>query len=117
MASVTVNIEAKIGEFCILNTGANFGHEGIMNDFSSLAPGVTVGGNVKIDMFSAICLGANIIHSVTIGMHSIVGSGALVNKDIENFKLAYGVPAKEIREVSVGEKYLSSNWKKEKASL
>ncbi len=117
LASATLNAESKVGDFCILNTGVNFGHESEINDYSSLAPGVTVGGNVIIDTFSAICLGANIIHSIYIGMHSIVGAGALVNKDVENFRLAYGVPAKEIKEISVGEKYLSGKWKKQKVSL
>ncbi len=117
LASATLCAESRVGDFCIINTGSNFGHESKINNYSSIAPGVTVGGNVRIDTFSAICLGANIIHSIRIGMHSIIGAGALVNKDVNNFRLAYGVPAKEIREISVGEKYLSGKWKEQKASL
>ncbi|WP_438712197.1 acetyltransferase [Aquimarina muelleri] len=109
LASVVVNAEAEIGDFCILNTGASFGHDSSVKNFSSIAPGVTVGGNVSIDICTAISLGANIIQGITIGKHSIVGAGSLVLNSIGDYKLVYGVPAKEIRNVQKGENYLSKS--------
>lgn len=107
LASVIINAEAKIGDFCILNTGATFGHESIIMDFSSLAPGVTIGGNVSIGKCTAISLGVNVIQGITIGKHSIIGAGSLILNNVADYKLFYGVPAKEIRTIKEGEKYLS----------
>ena len=43
-------------------------------------------------------LGANctIVCGVTLGRHCFVGAGALVNKDVPDFALVVGVPAKQI---------------------
>ncbi len=109
MASVTINALAEIGDGCIVNTNASFGHDGVLNDFSSIAPGVTVGGNVKIDFCSAVSLGANVIQGVTIGRHSIIGAGALVLNDVDDYKLVYGVPGKEIETIEKGKKYISKS--------
>ncbi|TPV34058.1 acetyltransferase [Paucihalobacter ruber] len=106
MPGAIINSAAKVGKCCIINTKVSLGHDSEMKDYSSLAPNVTVGGNVSIGSYTAICMGANIIQDISIGKHSIVGAGALVNKNIEDYNLVYGVPAKFIRKISKGEKYL-----------
>ncbi|PKV50994.1 sugar O-acyltransferase (sialic acid O-acetyltransferase NeuD family) [Aquimarina sp. MAR_2010_214] len=114
LASVTINAEAQVGDFCILNTGVNLGHDSIMKEFSSLAPGATIGGNVYIGKGTAISLGANIIQGITVGNYSVVGAGSVIVNNIDDYKLAYGVPAKEIRTFKKGERYLSGLWGEEK---
>ena len=106
MAGVIVNSDSRIGAHCILNTRASLDHDCIMDDFSSLAPGVTVGGVARIGMYSAVSLGANIIHGKNIGAHTVVGAGALVQKDIPDHCVAYGVPARVVRPRAEGERYL-----------
>ncbi len=109
LAGVKINTHAEVGEFCILNTNSSFGHDCKMADFSSIAPGVTVGGNVNIDFCTAISLGANIIQGVDIGKHSIIGAGSLILNDVDDFRLVYGVPAKEIKTIEKGKKYISKS--------
>jgi len=104
MPGAIVNCDSKIGDYCILNTKSSLGHDGIMKNFSSLAPNATVGGNTVIGIGAAICLGANVIQNITIGNHSIIGAGSLVNRDIEGNKMAYGIPAKPIRTIINEEK-------------
>lgn len=106
MPGVIVNSDAIIGDFCILNTKSSLGHDAKLAKYSSLAPNVTIGGNVTIGEFTAICLGACVIQDITIGKNSIVGASALVNRDIESYKMVYGIPAKIIKNVVKGEKYL-----------
>jgi len=106
MPGVIVNSDSKIDNFCILNTKASLDHDCYLKMFSSLAPNATVGGNVTIGSYSAICLGANVIQDITIGNHSIIGAGALVNKNVKDYEMVYGVPAKVIRTINKGEKYL-----------
>jgi sugar O-acyltransferase (sialic acid O-acetyltransferase NeuD family) len=106
MPGAIVNASCIVKEHCVLNTNCSLDHASMMDDFSSLAPNATVGGNVTIGKCSAISLGANVMQSVEIGEHSIVGAGSLVNQNIENFSVCYGVPARFIRGRKIGEKYL-----------
>ena len=71
-----------------------------------MGPGVTTGGNVKIGSCTAIGLGAYILNDITIGDHAMIGSGCLVVNNVDDQKVVYGVPAKNIREREIGEKYL-----------
>lgn len=107
MAGTVVNNDVKIGNHCILNTISSLDHDGVMKDFSSLAPGSIVGGNVKIGKNSVISLGAVIRENVTIGDYTVVGAGSVVTKNIGDYKVVYGVPAKEIKERKADDKYLS----------
>lgn len=109
MAGVVINADAKLGEFCILNTNSSLGHDSIMKDYSSLAPGVTIGGNVKIGYCSAICLKASVINNVTIGKYTVIGAGAVVVSNIGPKSVAYGVPARFIRDRKPGSKYLCNS--------
>lgn len=106
MAGAVINSDTKIGDFCIINTNATLDHDCNMSDFSSIAPGVTTGGNVSIGEFSAVSLGANIIHAIAIGKHSVIGAGSTVLKNIDDFIVVYGTPARIIRNRKEGDKYL-----------
>jgi len=106
MAGVIINADAKIGEFCVLNTNSSLGHDSTMADFSSLASGSTIGGSVSIGFCSAICLKASIIHNINIGNHTVVGAGALVLKSLGDYKQAFGVPINNIKDREYNSKYL-----------
>jgi acetyltransferase-like isoleucine patch superfamily enzyme len=106
MAGVAINSDATIAEFCIVNTNSSVDHDNRLAPFSSLAPRVATGGNVTIGEGSAIGIGAVILHGRTLGRHCVIGAGAVVTRDIPDFIVAYGVPAKPIRSRRPGEKYL-----------
>ncbi len=106
MAGVIINNDSVIGEHCYLSTKVSLEHDSVLADFSSLSPGVTTGGHTKVGFCSAVGLGANIIHGKEIGKHSVIGAGSLVNKDIGDYVVAYGIPAKVIRSREEGAKYL-----------
>lgn len=106
MANVVVNANAKIGEFCILNTKSSLGHDSIMADFSSLASGVVIGGNVKIGFCSAVCIGVSITQNVTIGDYTVIGAASLVLKPIGDLKQAFGAPINTITDREPDSKYL-----------
>ncbi len=107
MPAVTINSNSVIGNFCILNTNSSLGHDGYMGHYSSMAPRVCAGGNLILGEGSSICLGVNIIENITIGKHSVVGAGALVIGNIDSHVVAYGAPAKKIRNRMAGEPYLT----------
>lgn len=106
MAGVTINPCSSVGRFCILNTNSSLDHDSTMEDFASLAPSATTGGNCRIGEYSAIGIGAVLIHGVHVGEQSVIGAASLVMKPIESFVVAYGTPAKTIRNRKPGDKYL-----------
>lgn len=106
VAGATLGPDCRVGRFCILNTSCSLDHDSVMSDFSSLAPGANIGGSVNIGAFSAIGIGAKIVHGIRIGEHAVVGAGSTVLEDIASYKVAYGTPARVIRDRKEGDKYL-----------
>ena len=106
MPGVIVNSNSTIGDHCILNTRASMDHDGILSDFSSLAPGVCCGGNLFLGSGAAISLGTLVIENIGIGAWSVVGAGSLVLDEIPENIVAYGSPARIIRKRRTGEPYL-----------
>ncbi|WP_338358908.1 acetyltransferase [Yeosuana marina] len=106
VAGVVINCDSNIGKHCIVNTKASVGHDCVLKEFSSIAPGATLGGHVVIENHTAISLGANLIGNICIGEHTVIGAGALVLNHIEAYKVAHGVPAKNIRNRAAGDAYL-----------
>lgn len=106
MAGAVVNSCCNVGEFCIINTNASLDHDSFMENFSSLAPRVSTGGNCTIGNFTAIGIGAILRHGISIGNDTVIGAGSLVMNNLDDFIVAYGIPAKKIREREHGAKYL-----------
>lgn len=106
MAGAVINPCSHVGKHCILNTNSVLDHDSRMGDYSSLAPGVTTGGKCAIGPYSAISVGATLIHGVTVGEHAVIGAGSTVLNDIDAYALAYGTPAKPVRQRQPGDKYL-----------
>lgn len=106
LAGAIINSGTSIGDHCIVNTRASLDHDNVLGDFASVAPNVATGGNVVIGNFSALSIGATIIHNIHIGEHTVIGAGALVTKDIPQKIVAFGIPAKKIRERIEGDGYL-----------
>jgi len=108
MARVVINADCVVEDFCILNTGAQLEHNGILREFAHLSAGVVTGGKVDIGKYALIAPGAVVADRVTIGENTVVGLGALVLKDLPDNVVAYGSPAKAVRTRLPGEKVLKS---------
>lgn len=92
---ITVNVE--IGKHVIINIDSTVGHDAILEDFVTILPSVNISGYVKIKECSSIGTGTQIIQEKTIGCNSIVGAGSVVVKDIGDYVVAVGIPAREIK--------------------
>lgn len=95
---LTTNI--RLGNQVQINLDCTIGHDVVIEDFVTLAPGVHVSGRVYIEQGSYIGTGAVIINGwenkpLKIGAGSIVGAGASVVMDVEANTTVVGVPAKE----------------------
>lgn len=106
LAGAIVSAGARVGEGALLNTASSLDHDGEMAPWSSLGPRATLGGNVRIGECSAVGIGATVLQGRAVGAHAIVGAGAVVFDDVGSRVVAFGVPARTIRERREDEPYL-----------
>lgn len=92
---LTVNIE--IGDFVIINLDCTVGHDTQINSYVTIYPSVNISGYVKIGLCTEVGTGSHIIQNKEISMHSIIGAGAVVVKDIPEYCVSVGNPAKVIK--------------------
>ena len=98
-----VNAETVIGKHCIINSGAVLEHECIVSDYSHISVRATLCGKASVGRNSFVGAGSTVLQCVSIGDNTIVGAGALVRKNLPNDCVAFGVPAKIIKDY--GENY------------
>lgn len=91
-----VNSGSKIGENCIINSGSIVEHECEIGDFVHIAPGSIMCGGVKVKENSHVGAGSVIIQYKNIGKNCIVGAGSVVVSDVNDNRIVYGNPAKEV---------------------
>jgi sugar O-acyltransferase (sialic acid O-acetyltransferase NeuD family) len=106
MAGAVINSGATIGNFCILNTNCSVDHDVILGDYVSFAPNSCAGGSVEVGDYAAVCLGSNIIDRIRIGAHTVIGAGSTVVNDMPANIVAFGTPARKIRDRDAGDRYL-----------
>jgi sugar O-acyltransferase (sialic acid O-acetyltransferase NeuD family) len=94
MAHAVVNADAGIGTGVIVNSGAVVEHDVEVGDFAHVAPNGTMGGASRLGAFSHLGLGAAVLQGVHVGSHTVIGAGAVVTKDVPDYVVAVGVPAR-----------------------
>lgn len=98
-AGAIVQPNSHIGSHVILNTGCTIDHDCEIEDYCHIAPGVNIAGGVKIGEGAFIGIGSCVIPNVKIGKWSQIGAGSVVVDDIPPNVLAYGNPARVIRDI------------------
>jgi len=86
------------GRFVVINRQVSVGHHTVLHDYVSINPGVTISGVCEIGDNTTIGAGATILDKIKIGANTIIGAGSVVTRDIPEGVVAYGSPAKVIRD-------------------
>lgn len=94
MMGACVAARCSIGDYVIINTSASVDHECNIANGCHIGPGATLAGNIKVGMYSFIGAGAVVLPNVNIGKSCIVGAGSVVTKDVPDYSVVYGNPAK-----------------------
>ncbi len=97
---VVVAPYAGLGDFVVLNRSCSIGHHTALGDYVSINPGVTVSGVCCIGRGVTIGSGATVLDQIAVGEGSVIGAGSVVTKDIPPGVVAYGVPARVVREIA-----------------
>jgi len=100
---------STFGNNCWLHSNVHIGQKSTIGDFVFIYPyvvltndptppsdiciGPTIGDYSQIAVFSVLLPG------VKIGKHALVGAGSIVGKDVEDYQLVIGSPAKFIKDV------------------
>ena len=94
---LTTNI--VLGRHVQINLDCTVGHDVVMDDFTTLAPGVHVSGWVHFGPRTYVGTGASIINGTAdapliIGAGAVVGAGACVTRSVPPGATVVGIPAK-----------------------
>ena len=106
MAGAILMPAAEVHQGAMVGTGVSLDHDSVLEEYASLAPGAVTGGNVRIGAYTAIALGARVIHGISIGSQSVIGAGSTVLADVPANSVAYGTPAKVVRQRGPSDRYL-----------
>ncbi|MES9857779.1 MAG: hypothetical protein ABW166_14420 [Sedimenticola sp.] len=82
MAGMIIQPDVRIGQSCIINTGAIVDHECAIQDNSHLATPVTLSGNIVGSKVTHIGAGVSVRQGISIGHACIVAEGSIIHKDI-----------------------------------
>lgn len=105
-ANSILTCDLKVGKHVIININTSVHHNSQIGDFTTIGPGCSITGYVNVGSETFIGAGTTIVPGVKIGKKCFIGAGSTVTKNIPDFYLAYGSPARPIR------KLVNSDWNK-----
>ena len=92
-----ITTSVRLGDFCIVNRGAQLAHDCSAGDFVSMNPQACVSGQVSIGSGCELGAGCVLRQALRIGDGAMVGMGAVVVKDVEPNAVVVGNPARQIK--------------------
>ena len=100
---------SEFGSYCRLHSNVHIGQKSKLGNFVFVYPYViftndpTPPSNVCIGPvigdYSQVATGSILLPGVNVGKHCLIGAGSVVGKDIPDYKLVVGVPAKILKDV------------------
>ncbi|MCT9002626.1 LbetaH domain-containing protein [Microbacterium memoriense] len=93
---VVVTAATDVGSHVVIMPNCTITHDGVLEDFATLAAGVSLGGGVRVGAAAYLGMNACVRPEVTIGADSTVGMGAAVLRDVPVGQTWAGVPARQL---------------------
>ena len=88
--------DIKLGLHAQLNLATTIGHDTIVGNFFTTAPGVHISGKVTTNDLVYFGTNSSVIEDITICSNVTVGAGAVVSKNIIESGTYVGIPAKKM---------------------
>ena len=89
--------DSVIGDFNILNDGAQLPHDSLIGNYNHVSINASLGGNVRVGNYNLIGLNSTILPKITIGDNITVGAGTVVHRDIKESCTVVGNPYRIIK--------------------
>ena len=93
-----ISPNVKVGDFVFINCTSRIGHDVVIGNYTTIFSGLDIGGGVQIGDDCIIGSGVTINPRIKIGNGVVIGGGSVVTRDIPEYVVVAGVPAKVIRE-------------------
>lgn len=98
-ASCILTVDITVGAHVHVNLDCTIGHDAVLEDFVTLAPGVHVSGWVRLERGCYVGTGASIINGtadapLVVGAGAVIGAGAVVTRGVPPGVTVVGVPAR-----------------------
>lgn len=100
---------SRFGDFCRLHSNVHIGMHSVLGNFVFVYPYAVFTNDPTppsdicvgpiIGDFSQIATGSVLLPGVKIGQHCLVGAGSSVTKDVPDYQLVIGAPAKFVKDV------------------
>jgi sugar O-acyltransferase (sialic acid O-acetyltransferase NeuD family) len=94
-----LTVDISVGDYVQINLDCTVGHDVVLEEFATLAPGVHLSGWVHVGRDAYLGTGAAVINGrhdrpLNIGAGAVVGAGACVVRDVPAAATVVGVPAR-----------------------
>jgi sugar O-acyltransferase (sialic acid O-acetyltransferase NeuD family) len=93
-AGCVLSNQICLGDHVLVNFNSTVGHDTVLEDFVTVAPGANLSGRVTISAGCYIGTGASVIEKIHLGEWSVVGAGSAVFADVPPNSTVIGVPAR-----------------------
>lgn len=92
----TIQPGSRIGRFASLRAGAVLGHHCVIGDHAYVGPNATMCGRSELLEGAHLGPGAVLLEKKVMGRFSVAGIAAAVAKDVPDFHVVFGNPARRI---------------------
>ena len=99
VAFASVAMNSTVGSHCAVRAGARVGNDVTVGDFVFLGVNSVLCSGCKIESGAHIGPAAAVGNDVRVGRFSVVGLGAVVTRNVPDYAVVVGNPARVIREI------------------
>jgi sugar O-acyltransferase (sialic acid O-acetyltransferase NeuD family) len=97
MYGAWISNSVSIGNGTLINAFTKVHHDVNIGDFCEISPSSNLLGACSVGSFVTIGANSTVLPKIKIGSNTIIGAGSVVTKDIPEGVVAYGNPAKIIK--------------------